>query len=415
MMNPSHPSTFLWRPWRIFLAGTLLALSLVAFMMWGVMNAPWKDTLGLITLLAISSLLSLVFGYLIYRRGLAHSPSLRFTFISTYTWAALLTLFNVWVLTRPMFVSQHDLVLSGLLLLFSAIIATTLGIFVANNVSEGLQKLADTAQEVAQGTLTARVAIQGRDELAQAGLAFNEMAAQLQTAAHQREELDSLRRDLIAWTSHDLRTPLTSIRAMVEALHDGVVDDPEITQRYYRTIRNDVIALNRLIDDLFELAQMDAGGFVLEKSPHSLGDLLSDTLESFQALAEQNNITLAGEISPNLDPVTLNAPKIGRVLANLISNALRYTPKGGRVYVMAQRLPEGVRVTVSDSGPGFAPQDLPRVFEKFYRGEQARSRSTGGAGLGLAIAAGIVAAHNGRIWAENLPTQGAQVGFLLPT
>jgi signal transduction histidine kinase len=332
----------------------------------------------------------------------------------TYGWAAVLTLFNVWVMAVRMFVSSHDLILSGVLLLFAAIIATTFGIFVAASVTDSLRHLAGNAHRIAQGDFSARALLAGHDEVARLGEVFNEMAEQLQQAAAQRAELDILRRDLIAWTSHDLRTPLTSVRAMIEALHDGVIHEPESVKRYYRTIRADVIALNDLIDDLFELAQLDAGGLVLELSLHSLSDLISDSLESLRPLALQRHIDLNGQVSPDLDPVWLNAPKISRVLTNLISNALRYTPQGGKVYVAAERTPAGVQVTVQDSGPGFNPDDLPRVFEQFYRGEQARSRSTGGAGLGLAIARGIVEAHHGRIWAENIAGQGALVGFILP-
>jgi signal transduction histidine kinase len=201
---------------------------------------------------------------------------------------------------------------------------------------------------------------------------------------------------------------------MVEALHDGLVDDPEMAKRYYRTIRNDVMAMNKLIDDFFEVAQLDAVGLVLELSHHSLRDLVSDALESFQALAQQRNITLVGEVASEIDLVRLNAEKMSRVLANLLSNALRYTPAEGKIELQAQQTAEGIEVTICDNGPGFSPDDLERVFEKFYRGEQARSRATGGAGLGLAIAAGIVAAHNGRIWAANRPEGGACVGFSLP-
>ena len=236
-------------------------------------------------------------------------------------------------------------------------------------------------------------------------------------AEAQRSELETLRRDLIAWTSHDLRTPLTSIRAMVEALHDGMVNDPATVQRYYQTIRADVIALNSLIDDLFELAQLDAGGLVLEMSLYAFGDLVSDALESFQVLAQKRGIDLQAIVNENVGQVRLNAPKIGRVLANLISNALRYTPVGGKVKVVVIRNKEGVQLQVHDSGPGFHPDDLPRIFEQFYRGEEARSRSTGGAGLGLAIARGIIEAHGGTIWADNIPSEmggGAVVGFSLP-
>lgn len=403
-------------PWRLFILGIALALAIAVLLMWALMGAPLREITGLAVALSATSLLSLGLGYVLYRRGLARSPSLSLTLILTYAWATVLTLFNVWVLSEQMFINvDHDLVLLGVLLLFAAIIATTFGIFVAASVTDSLRQLADSAQQIAGGDLSARVEVAGRDEVARLGQSFNEMAAQLQQAAAQRAEVEKMRRDLIAWASHDLRTPLTSIRAMIETLHDGLVEEPATVRRYYQTIRADIIALNTLIDDLFELAQLDAGGLALDISPHSLGDLISDTLESFRALAERRAITLNGEIGAGVDPVPLNAPKIGRVLANLLSNALRYTPEGGQVYVTAGRTAEGVRVTVRDSGPGFNPEDLPRLFEQFYRGEQARSRSTGGAGLGLAIARGIVEAHDGRIWAENVAGQGALVGFILPS
>jgi signal transduction histidine kinase len=169
-----------------------------------------------------------------------------------------------------------------------------------------------------------------------------------------------------------------------------------------------------LIDDLFELAQLDAGGLVLDLAPHSLNDLLSDTLETFSVLARQREITLEGQIEPGIDTVVMSAPKISRVLSNLIGNALQYTPAGGKVEVLASRKEGGIRVVVQDSGSGFAAADLSRVFEKFYRGEQARTRATGGAGLGLAIAQAIVEAHGGHMWASNRPAGGAQVGFFLP-
>jgi signal transduction histidine kinase len=403
-------------PWRIFALGMVAALAVVAILMTFLMQAPVQEITTLMYWLTISSLGSLAVGYLLYRRGLARSPSLSLTLVLTYGWAAVVILVNVWIMSARMFLNaEHDLVLSGVLLLFAAIIATTFGIFVAASITDGLRQLAATAHQIAEGNLQARVAISGRDEVAMVGKTFNDMAAQLQQAAQQREELEKMRKDLIAWTSHDLRTPLTSIRAMIEALHDGVVDDPTMVQRYYRTIRSDIIALNTIIDDLFELAQLDAGGLSLEMAHHALADLVSDTIESFQALAQGQGVMLRGKVDADIGLVWMCAPKIGRVLANLVSNALRYTPAGGTVHVTAVRQQTGAVVTVQDDGPGFNQIDLTRVFDQFYRGEQARSRAAGsGAGLGLAIARGIVLAHNGRIWAENAVDGGAIVGFFLP-
>jgi signal transduction histidine kinase len=245
------------------------------------------------------------------------------------------------------------------------------------------------------------------------GHTFNEMAAQLQAAAWKQQELDRLRRDLVAWTGHDLQTPLASVRAILEALADGVVDDPETVQRYLRTAQRDIRALSGLIDDLFQMAQLDAGGLHLDREFNSLSDLISDTLESFSELAARQELTLEGSAAPGVDPVYMDARRIGRVLSNLISNALRHTPPGGQVQVQALPLPTGVLVEVTDTGEGIRSEDLPYVFERFYRGEKSRSRETGGAGLGLAIAKGIVEAHGGRIDLESLPG-GTRFYFNLP-
>ena len=409
-------STWIRRaPWLILVIGALFALIVAASLFLILMQPPTSEMRALISVLSITSLISLGIGYVLYRRGWARSGSLMRTLTLTYIWAALLTLINVGIMQQQMFVSEHDLQLSGLLLLFAAIIAMTFGLFVSTSVTDGLRQLASTAQQLAAGNLSARVQVSGKDEVAQVGFAFNQMARQLQEVDHQRTELDNLRRDLIAWTSHDLRTPLTSIRVRVEALNDGVVDDPAAVQRYYQSILTDVQALTLLFDDMFELAQLDRVDIALEKAPASLSELIHDSLERFQTLSEEQDVRVEALIGADVDPVSLNGAKIGRVLDNLLSNSLRYTPPGGRVLIDAQRLDnDRVRVSVEDSGPGFIEEDIPRLFEQFYRGEQARTRATGGAGLGLAIARGVIEAHNGRIWAENIPTGGARVAFDLP-
>ena len=413
---PPHKFTnwFTNAPWRILFMGTAVALVIAVLLLLKVMQAPLNEVLTLSITMSGTAVFSLGLGYLLYRRVWTRSPSLTLTLSMTYVWATTMTLFNVWVMAQRMFINTHDLILNGVLLLFAAIIAITFGGFAAASVTDSLSRLDFSASQIANGDLGSRVQVTGRDEIASVGQTFNQMAAQLEEAAIQQAELEALRRDLIAWTSHDLRTPLTSVRAMVEALHDGVVDDPKTVQRYYRTIRADIIALNGLIDDLFELAQLDASGLKMDMEPASLTDIISDTLERFQPVAQRQNISLSGSAADDLDPVLLNAPKIGRVLANLVSNALRYVPPGGDILVTAAHSNGEVSVKVEDNGCGFDPEDLPRIFEQFYRGEQARSRKTGGAGLGLAIARGIVLAHNGRIWAENVKTGGAIVEFTIP-
>jgi signal transduction histidine kinase len=298
---------------------------------------------------------------------------------------------------------------------FAGGMAMVLGYFLSSTITERIHLLKEAAERLAQGDLKTRVPVDGRDEVASLALTFNRMAQQLQTADDKQRELESLRRDLIAWVSHDLQTPLTSIRAILEALSDGVVEDPETVNRYLITAQRDVRSLSSLIDDLFQMAQLDAGGFPLNAAPASLGDLVSDTLESFTELAKQGGVTLEGNVDSGVDPVQMDTQAIGRVLNNLIGNALRHTPPQGRVSLWVRRTDGGVEVTVSDTGEGIRAEDLPRIFERFYRGDASRSRNRGtGAGLGLAIARGIVRAHGGDIEVESRAGRGTQFTFQIP-
>lgn len=392
----------------------IVAISLAFF---NLLMSPPRNELGLMALfLGITALASALAGFLVYRFGWINaSPALRWTLLGGYALASLLTFFNVWFSAQLMFASQHDLLLAIVLLVFAGGMAMVLGYFLSSTVTERIHLLKEAAQQLAQGDLQTRVPVNGRDEIAALSGAFNQMAEQLQTADQKQRELESLRRDLIAWVSHDLQTPLTSMRAVLEALVDGIVEEPEMVRRYLSTAQRDVMSLSALIDDLFQMSQLDAGGFPLERAPASLNDLVSDTLESFSQLAKQQDIALEGFVEADVDPVLMDTQAIGRVLNNLIGNALRHTPAQGRVSVRARRTGRGVEVTVSDTGEGIRDRDLPYIFERFYRGDAARSRKRGtGAGLGLAIARGIVQAHGGNIRVESEPGKGTQFTFYIP-
>jgi signal transduction histidine kinase len=320
----------------------------------------------------------------------------------------------VWVIAWQMFASQHDFMLATVLLVFSTGIAMSLGFFLSVALTDRIHLLEEAANAIAGGQLDARVLVEGHDELAQLAATFNQMAGQLQATEIKQRELNQLRRDLVAWVGHDLRTPLTSIRAILEALADGVVEDPSTAQRYLHTAQQDVVALSHLIDDLFEMSQMEAGGLRLELLSNSISDLISDTLERFSALATKQEVTLRGKVAADTDPVRFDAQRIGQVLYNLVGNALRHTPAGGLIELTARCQDGDLRVEVIDTGEGIHPEDLPHVFEQFYRGEKSRSRATGGAGLGLAIARGIIEAHGGKIGVESEPGKGARFHFTIP-
>ncbi len=398
-----------------FLGGVVLTLALALAIFVAVMKPPMEDFQAMTQYLAITAVISVIAGIGVYRFGwFRFSPSIRWTILSSYALSALLTFVNVWTTARLMFINWHDLTLATILLVFAAGIALALGFFVTSTISDRVVALSKGAQAVAHGDLRVRVDDEGRDEVARLGHTFNEMALRLDGAARKQQELDSLRRELIAWVGHDLRTPLASVRAIVEALADGVVDDAATRDRYLRTAKRDIGALSLLIDDLFEMAQIDAGGIRLDRQPVAISDLISDTLESFSAQATDKSIRLGGGVAQGVDPVFCDARQIGRVLTNLIGNAIRHTPAGGTVEARARLVGTNVEISVVDNGEGIRHEDLVHVFERFYRSEKSRSRETGGAGLGLAIAKGIIEAHDGEIRVESRWGEGTRFVFSIP-
>jgi signal transduction histidine kinase len=399
-----------------FLGAVALTLALALGIFFLLMRPPTAD-LGLMTLfLAVTALISVSAGYGAYRLGWIHrSPRISWVLLGSYALASVLTFLNVWVTARLMFASEHDLLLATVLLLFAGGIAISVGYFLSAALTDRIVTLDAAAKEVAKGRLSVRVPVTGNDEMASLARTFNQMAVKLEETANKQQELDMLRRNLIAWAGHDLRTPLASVRAIVEALADGMVEDAATVERYLQTAQRELLSLSLLVDDLFELSQLEAGGLRLERSLNSISDLLSDTVESFSELAARKEVTLQGGAEPGVDPVLMDVQLVGRAVSNLLGNALRHTPPGGSVQVHASKVADGVMVEIRDTGGGISADDLPHVFDRFYRGEKSRSRATGGAGLGLTIAKGIVEAHGGRIGIESSVDQGTCIFFVLPS
>jgi signal transduction histidine kinase len=408
---PQQPHALVLR----FLAGIIATLALTLLIFYLVMRPPAAEFQSMVIFLSVTAFISFVAVYAAYRFGwITRTPSLKWALIASYALASVLTFINVWMTARLMFINQHDLTLATILLIFASGIAIALGYVLATAITDKIAAVNRGADAIAQGRLDTRLEVTGSDEMAALAAAFNHMAAQLEEAEQRQREAEQLRRNLIAWIGHDLRTPLASMRALIEALDDGVVTDSTTAARYVGTVRRDIGALSLLIDDLFEMAQIDAGGLVLDRQLNVLSDLISDTLESFSGTARMQEIRLAGKVAPGVDPVRLDARQIGRVLNNLVDNALRHTFSGGSVLIEATVERRTVRIDVSDTGNGIAPSDLPLVFEQFYRGEKSRSRATGSSGLGLAIAKHIVEAHGGRIWVESELGQGTVFSVTLP-
>lgn len=380
-----------------------------------IMRAPADEFRLIAQLLAMSSLLSLSIGYVIFALGQRWLPTIRLKIILAYSLGIVVAIVNIYANSQLMFVSEHDSLFLGLLLIFASILSASFGYLLAARMTQSLCLLQEGAQQLATGDFSVRVHLTEVDELADVAEAFNMMADELEQSFARQKEMEQARRNLIAAVSHDLRTPLTSMRAMIEAISDEVVTDPETVARYHHNIELQIESLSKLINDLFELSRLEAGQIVLNLETVNLNDLLSDVLETMQAQANHKGIILQACFEENLPPVRVECLKIQRVLYNLVQNGIRHTPPDGLIKLTTQVVPEGVQVEVSDTGEGILPEDVPHIFEQFYRGEKSRSRETGGAGLGLAIVKRIIEAHNGRIWLDSHIDRGTHFRFVLPT
>jgi signal transduction histidine kinase len=276
-------------------------------------------------------------------------------------------------------------------------VAVALGL--AASITRRVEHLSAASVRLAGGELSVRAPTGGPRELAKLGHSFNAMASEL-------ESLFDARRELVAAASHDLRTPVASIRAMLEAIEDGLATPEE----YLAPLQEHARRLGALVDDLFELARIDAGALSHELQVISVAPLVESCVRGVEAEARARGVTLAQRLQET-PPVRCAPDQVERVLLNLLTNALQHTPSDGSIAVLLDAADGQVTVSVEDTGSGITPDAARRMFDRFWRSDPARS---GGAGLGLAIARGLVEAQGGRIWAEGAATGGARVSFTLP-
>jgi signal transduction histidine kinase len=398
----------------LFLAVSL-AVAIFAASLFGV---PSSDLTAVAVLLGVAGGGSGLVALLLIRPSvLGRLGGVRAQLVGAGLIGSLLLLGMMLAGARAMFISGHDLSLLLTMLTFAAALSVGFGLLYAMPLSSRIGRVRAGTERIAGGQLGSEVRVEGHDEVAGLADDFNRMARALEKAAEREREMEQARRDLVAAVSHDLRTPLTSTRALIEALADGITTDPQTERRYLSSASRELEHLSRLVDDLFELARIDAGLLQLTLEEASLHDMISDTIASFQPQAEQKGVRLAGEISGDVDPVLANPPRLQRVLHNLVSNALRHTPPDGAVTLRATREGEEARVEVYDTGEGIAADDLPHVFERSFRGEQSRTRpekdDAPSTGLGLAIARGLVEAHGGTMDVESDLGRGSRFYFTL--
>jgi len=281
------------------------------------------------------------------------------------------------------------------------------GVILSRSLTAPLQRLAAAARAVAGGNLDQRVKVEGSAEMAEVGQSFNEMTSALRKA-------EVLRQNLVADVAHELRTPLSVLQGNLRAILDDVynLDKAEISRLYDETR-----LLSRLVDDLRELALADAGQLNLNVRPTDVAHIIRSTADNLALAAEAGQVSLVTELPDSLPAAQADPDRVCQVLRNLLVNALRHTPEGGSVTVSASTQESMVEIAVADTGEGIAAQDLPHVFERFWRADPSRSRSDrlgGGTGLGLSVAQSLVAAQGGKIWAESTPGEGTVFRFTLP-
>jgi signal transduction histidine kinase len=303
---------------------------------------------------------------------------------------------------QAMFLSHHDLGVLVVVIVAAAAAGTVLALVLGGRVGQASRELSSVARGIADGEWTPPDRPPATRELAGLARELEDMSRKLEATRARERALEDSRRELVAWVSHDLRTPLAGIRAIAEALEDGLTTDAGDVARYHRTLRLEADRLAGLVDDLFELSRINAGALRLELERASLGDLVSDALAAAAPVAQAKGVRLEGHLDGQAPEMDLSVPEIARVFRNLLENAIRHTPSEKAVLVEAGVRDGHAEVAVADSCGGIPPEDLDRVFDLAFRGETARTPGTsGGAGLGLAIARGIVEAHHGQILVEN--------------
>ncbi|MDD5590918.1 MAG: ATP-binding protein [Dehalococcoidales bacterium] len=288
--------------------------------------------------------------------------------------------------------------------LIAAGIALAITFFLSRRISEPVKILTLAARRLGEGNLSQRVVVKDKGEIGELARAFNSMAGDL-------ERDIQLRQSIVADVAHELRTPLSNLRGYLEAVRDGVIaPDPDTI----RSLNEEAALLSRLVDDLQELSLAEAGELKLTRQAENVAGLIERTVVGIRAKAAEKGISLSTSLPDDLPQVEIDSHRISQVLSNLLENAVAYTNKGGSITISASRHNDWVEVAVADTGEGIPASDLPNIFERFYRVDKSRTRATGGSGLGLTIAKGLVEAHGGKIEVRSEPGRGSRFTFTLP-
>jgi signal transduction histidine kinase len=342
---------------------------------------------------------------------LLRRTSLRQRYLAVAAVGTLVALGNLAALTHAMLVGPDAATVLAVVLTYASAAGLAAAAAAARSSTEALARVTTAAEALREGDLGARVGpLDAGPELDRLARTLDEMAGGLQRLREQEHRVERTRRDLITAVSHDLRTPLANLRAMAEAIDDGVVRDPPTLRRYVSEMRRAVGLLSSLVDDLFELVQVEAIEIAAARERARVGDVVASALATIEGEALRKGVRVWTDVGATRDATC--SPYVIRVLQNLLVNAVRHTPADGTIRVAGRRAATSLRLVVEDSGEGIAERDLPFIFDPFYRADTARAG--GGAGLGLALADRIVRALGGSIDVASDRGRGARFDVVLP-
>lgn len=355
-----------------------------------------------------------VVSFLAYRkRWIYRVPRVGTVVLAAYLLAAGLILVIVWIVAQLLFINPYDVVLVAIVMLFAAGVVASIGYMQSTALTEKLESLSGAAELLAMGRYHVRVEIDDNDELSRLASVFNAMASKLEAAARKERQLDQLRRDLMAWIGYDLRVPLMSTRTMVESITEGLVSDPAMMDRYLRIAKRDINALSDLVDDLYDMAQLDTNGIRLERSPTRISDLIDITVAGLSQEALQKKVSLTSRCAAEVPAVAIDLRQMTRVMNNLVSDAIHRVPKGGSVRINAYPTRNGALIEIADFYDGARPEDIATTLKLFFGDEDARSQANETTRLRLALADAVVRAHGSEIRPQRIGDQGLRLVFAL--
>jgi signal transduction histidine kinase len=284
-------------------------------------------------------------------------------------------------------------------------VALAVTLVLSRRILSPIKALTEATRRLGQGDFSPRLELKDKSEVGELARSFN-------TMAHDLERIEQLRRDMVADVAHELRTPLSNIRGYLEAVNDGVIQpDAEAIQ----SLNEETVRLTRLVDELQELSLVEAGELKLICQDEDITKLIKRTALAFKTQAVSKGVSISIDLASELPHVNIDTQRIAQVLHNLLENALAHTGEGGYITIGATRKANWIEVAVTDTGAGITEEDLPNIFERFYRVDKSRTRATGGSGLGLTIAKRLIEAHGGSIEAQSEIGKGSRFAFTLPT